>query len=205
MENLLAALGANALILGALTYLVKSFIGSRLERDLIEFKSAIERKASTEIDRFRSQLEKDRLRMQISYGGIFERQADAILALYGAVVALERGASEAIHLSGTPQERRNKFEIPLWELRRTIIDKKILLPPDVDTAIEAFLARLPRAVRTYISAEARDMSRLAPSEMDKLFEQQDRAMEIIENEVPALRGKLVAEMQKVIGVVANEF
>lgn len=205
METLLAALGANALILGALTYLVKVFIGSRLEKDVIEFKSTIERKASEEMERYRAQLEKDRLRMQISYGGIFERQADAILALYGAVVALERGAGEAIHLGGNPQERRSKFENPLWELRKTIIDKQILLPPAVDKAMEAFLARLPHAVRTYLSAESRDFSRLSPEQMDRVFEQQDRAIEVIEKEVPELRGTLVAEMRKVIGVVASEF
>jgi hypothetical protein len=205
METVLAALGANALILGALTYLVKVFIGSRLEKDVIEFKSTIERKASEEMERYRAQLEKDRLRMQISYGGIFERQADAILAVYGAVVALERGAGEAIHLGGNFQERHSKFENPLWELRKTFIDKQILLPPAVEKAMEAFLARLPHAVRTYLSGESRDFSRLSPEQMDKVFEQQDRAMEVIEKEVPELRGTLVAEMRKVIGVVASEF
>ncbi len=205
METVLAALGANALVLGALAYLFKTLIGARFEKDLAEFKSNVERKASGEMERFRAQLEKDRLRMQISYGGIFERQADAILALYGSVVALERGASEAIHFGGNTQERRTKFENPLWELRKTIIDKQILLPPEVDKAMEAFLGRLPRAVRTYISAESRDLTRLSPVEMEKLFEQQEKAMDIIEKEVPELRGKLVAEMRKVIGVVASEF
>lgn len=205
MEMVLAALGANALVLGALAYLLKTLIGARLQKELVEFKSTIERKASEEIERFRAQLEKDRLRMQISYGGIFERQADAILVLYGAVVAVERGASEAIHLGGNTQERRTRLEGPLWDLRRTIVDKQILLPPEVDKAMDAFLAKLPRAVRTYISAESRDLSRLSPAEMDKLFDQQDRAMEILEKEIPELRGKLVAEMRKVIGVVASEF
>lgn len=205
METVLAALGANALVLGALAYLIKALIGARLEKDLAEFKSSVERKASEEMERFRAQLEKDRLRMQISYGGIFERQADAILALYGSLVALERGASDAIHLGGDRQERRKKFEIPLWELHKTIIDKQILLPPEVDKAMEAFLNKLPRAVRTYISVESRDLSRLSPTEMDKLFEQQDKAMEVIEKEIPELRGQLVAEMRRVIGVVASEF
>jgi hypothetical protein len=205
METVIAALGANALVLGALAYLIKTLIGARLEKDLAEFKSSVERKATEEIERFRAQLEKDRLRMQISYGGIFERQADAILALYGSLVALERGASEAIHLGGNSQERRRKFELPLWELHKTIVDKQILLPPEVDNAMEAFLKKLPRAVRTYLSTESRDFSRLSPAEMDKLFEQQDKAMEIIEKEIPELRGQLVAEMRKVIGVVASEF
>lgn len=205
METVIAALGANALVLGALAYLIKALIGARLEKDLTEFKNNIERKATQEMERFRAQLEKDRLRMQISYGGIFERQADAILALYGSLVVLERGASEAIHLGGNSQERRTKFELPLWELHKTIVDKQILLPPEVDNAMEQFLKRLPRAVRTYISAESRDFSKLSPSEMDKLFEQQDKAMQIIEKEIPELRGQLVAEMRKVIGVVASEF
>ncbi len=205
METVLAALGANALVLGALAYLVKSLIGSRLEKDRVEFKSFIERKASEEIERYRAQLEKHRLRMQISYGGIFERQAEAILSLYSAVVALELGASEAIHLGGTNQERRAKFEVPLRDLRKTIVDKQILLLPEVDKAMEAFLARLPRAVSTYISAESRDFSGLSTQEIDKLFEKQDMAMEIIEKVIPELRGKLVAEMRKVIGVVASDF
>lgn len=205
METVIAALGANALVLGALAYLIKTLIGARLEKDLTEFKNNIERKATQEMERFRAQLEKDRLRMQISYGGIFERQADAILALYGSLVALERGASEAIHLVGNSQERRAKFELPLWDLHKTIIDKQILLPPEVDSAMEEFLNRLPRAVRTYISAESRDYSRLSTAEMNKLFEQQDKALQIIEKEIPELRGQLVAEMRKVIGVVASEF
>jgi hypothetical protein len=205
METVIAALGANALVLGALAYLIKTLIGARLEKDLTEFKNSVERKATQEMERFRAQLEKDRLRMQISYGGIFERQADAILALYGSLVALERGASEAIHLVGNSQERRAKFELPLWDLHKTIIDKQILLPPEVDSAMEEFLNRLPRAVRTYISAESRDYSRLPTAEMNKLFEQQDKALQIIEKEIPELRGQLVAEMRKVIGVVASEF
>jgi hypothetical protein len=205
MSEVLAALGANALVLAALAYLVKTLIGSRLQKELLEFKSAIERKASEEVEGFRSQLEKDRLRMQISYGGIFERQANAILDLYGALVALERGANEAIHLGGSAHERRMKLERPLNDLRRTIVDKQILLPPEVDVAMEAFLGRLPRAVRTYISADARDFSRISPQEMDSVFSQQDRAMEILEKEIPELRAKLVAELRKVIGVVAGEF
>ena len=206
METVLTALGANAIVLAALAYLFKTLIGAKLERELSEFKNTIQRKAAEEMERFRSQLEKDRLRLQISYGGIFERQADAILAVYASLVALERGANEAIHLGGKTQERRTKFESPLWELRRTVIDKQILLPPEVERAVEAFLAKLPRAVRTYISAESRDLSRISTAAaMDKLFEQQDRAMEIIEKEVPLIREKLVSEMRKVIGVVASEF
>lgn len=205
MEMILATLGANAIVLGALTYLIKTLLDSRLQKEFLEFKNNIERKAADEMERFRSQLEKDRLRMQISYGGIFERQAEAILQLYEAIVNLERGVGEAIHLGGTANERRENFEKPLSNLRRTMIERQILLPPKVDAVMQEFLAKLPRAVRTYISAETRDFSRLSSEEMDKVFEKQDKALEIIENEVPALRNRLVAEMRRVIGVVASEF
>lgn len=205
METVLAVLGANAIVLGALAYLLKTLIGTQLQKEILEFKNAIERKASNEIEQFRSQLEKDRLRMQISYGGIFERQANAIIELYGAITSLEQSVSEAIHFSGDVQERRKKFEDSLWELRRTIIERQILLPPEVDAAMGEFLAKLPRAVRTYISTETRDLSRLSPQEMDKIFERQDMALKIIEKEVPELRKQLVAEMRRVIGVVASEF
>lgn len=206
MVDLLAALGTNALILGALAYLGKSFIGLLLEKDIIEFKSTIERKASEEMERFRVHLEKDRLRMQISYGGIFERQADAILELYGAVVALERGVNEAINLSGgNIQERRMKLESPLQELNKTFIDKQILLPPVVDNAIMAFLAKLPSATLTYILEDTRNFSSLSPSQVDNALERQEKALKTILEEVPQLRSTLIAEMRKVIGVVASEF
>ncbi len=37
--------------------------------------------------------------------------------------------------------------------------------------------------------------------MEKLFEQQDKAMEIIEKDDPALRDQLVSVMHNVLGVV----
>jgi len=40
--NIAIALGANALVLGALVYLVKSLIGHRLQKDIAEFKADLQ-------------------------------------------------------------------------------------------------------------------------------------------------------------------
>lgn len=109
IENFIVALGANALVLGALAYLVRSLIGHRLEKDISEFKRTLELAAQREIEAYKSQLEKDRLRLQISYGGIFEKQASAILDLYKGVVTLERAAFAAIHHGGSLSDRQTAF------------------------------------------------------------------------------------------------
>jgi hypothetical protein len=205
METFLATLTANAIIVGALAYLVKTLLGQRLEKDLLTFRADIERKASEEIERFRAQLEKDRLRLRISYGGIFERQAEAIIELHDAVLNVERGASAAVHSGDGFRERREHLEKPISELRDTLLRRRILFPPELDEAMDAFLKRLPHAVRTYVSADSRDFTRMSPEEMESVFSRQDRALEVLEDEVPALREQIVTQMRKTIGTVASEF
>ena len=142
METVLAALAANALVLAVLAYLTKSLLGNLLQKDLTEFKNSLERKSAQEIEAYRAQLEKDRLRLQISYGGIFEKQAEAILALHDAILALESTTSQTIHFGGEAAARKETF-IRAWrELLRVHEKKRILLPPAVDDAISSSRNRL---------------------------------------------------------------
>lgn len=115
-SELVATLAANGLVFAVLTYLVKSLLGNRFEKDIIEFKATLEGKVSENIEGFRHSMEKERVKLQISYGSIFEKQANAILELYSAVLALERGANEAINLGGEFEQRHLRFIEPWSEL-----------------------------------------------------------------------------------------
>lgn len=205
METVLAALGANALVLGALTYLVRSLISHRLEKDMQTFKDDLRRDAERQVEEYKSTLEKERIRLQISYGGIFEQQAKAILDIHRAVVELEQAASDCMHTGGAVPERRNLFRGPWHALRTLHNQSRVLLPEETDEAVADFIDRMFRGVFDYLRVEARDLSRVSDQEFEKLSDKQERAIEVIEREVPQLREKLVKSMRSVLGVVANEF
>jgi hypothetical protein len=203
MEAFFTALAANGLVLAALAYLLKVLIGAQLQKSTIEFQKNLEHRVSEELEQYRHDLEKERVRLQISYGGIFERQANAIISVYEAIIELETGIFKAVHEGGDVPERREAFRRPWAELRQIHQKNRILLPPEIDTAMDSFLDRVFRGVFGYLQVESRDLSRLSDKQIDQLFERQDRAIEVVEKEVPALREQLITSMRGVIGVVAD--
>ena len=90
MEIITVALISNSFVLIVLGFLSKKLIKHFLDKDISKFKSEIQFKATQEIESYKSNLEKERARLQISYGGIFERQAEAILAIYQNLLLLDR-------------------------------------------------------------------------------------------------------------------
>lgn len=204
IESIIAALGANALVLWALAYLVRSLMGHRLDKDISEFKRTLELTAQREIEAFKAQLEKDRLRLQISYSGIFEKQAGAILDLYRNVLALERAASEAVHTGGPIPQRKTAFQDAWVNIRKSYQDDRILLPPHIDEMVGQFMDRMLRSVFEVANVESRDFSRVTEDEFKKLSDRQDKAYAIIESELPALREKLIVSMRQTVGVVSQD-
>ena len=204
METIITALGANALVIAALAYLMRSLIGHRLEKDISEFKRTLELTAQREIEAFKAQLEKDRLRLQISYGGIFEKQAGAILELYRNVLALERAASKAVN-SGEPiPQRKTAFRDALSKIRRSYHEDRILLPQHIDEMVGHFMDRMFRSVLEVANLESRDFSRVTEEEFKKLSEREDKAYEIVESELPTLRENLIVSMRRTVGVVGQD-
>jgi hypothetical protein len=62
---LLTALGANALVLGVLGYLFKSIITHFLNKDVETFKSTLQSDVTQQVEKYRSELEIERTRLQI--------------------------------------------------------------------------------------------------------------------------------------------
>lgn len=51
-------------------------------RTLEKFKSKLEAKASAELLAYRTAVEKEQIRLQIAYAGVYKEQSDTILELY---------------------------------------------------------------------------------------------------------------------------
>lgn len=77
-QVIIAVIVSNAVALGALGFLFKALIGHLLDKDISSYKS---------------KLDAENLKLKISYGGIFEKQANVILELYTKLLSLELGAN----------------------------------------------------------------------------------------------------------------
>jgi len=203
MESVVAALCANALVLAALTYLVKSIMTHRLNKDLLEFKRTLESSAQREIEAYKAGLEKERLRLQISYGGIFEKQAETVLTLYKNILSLERSASAAVNSFEPVAERKQAFHHAWNEIYDSYDEHRILLPQKIDEMLSHFIVRMRRSVFEVANVDARDLTRVTEDEYKRLMDRQDKAYEIIESELPALKEKLIENMRDTVGVASQ--
>jgi hypothetical protein len=205
METVIAALGANALVLAALSFLLRSLIGHRFEKDMAEFKRDIELTAHREIEAYKAQLEKERLRLQISYGGIFAKQAQTILDVYKILVALEKAAFDAVYPGESKPEKRQAEFRQSWSAIRTSYDEnRILLPQDIDEMLQDFMKKMFSSVFEYTRLEIRTLRNVPEEEYHRLFDKQDAALKIIESDLPALRERLILNMRRTMGVGGSE-
>jgi hypothetical protein len=199
-------LTVGALVIGAVSYIAKLTISTLLKRDVISYKADLDQRTATALEGYRAALEKENLRMQISYGGIFEKQAEAILTLFKLLARFESQMRLAAHI-GAGDSEYPKF-IETWrQLIETYEEQQILLPAEVDRQFGEIAKMIFVAVHDVRRADDR-MEKvghtLSSDQIDRLFASQDRAYEIIEK-VPELKEELKLQLRKIIGINhANE-
>lgn len=116
-QVIIAAVLSNTIVLGVLGFLFKSLIGHFLDKDVSQYKS---------------KLEAANLRLQIAYGGIFERQANAILELYSKVLELEHGAGSS---EINDPQGWNDYQESIKKAAAFYHEQRVLLPNELDTAV----------------------------------------------------------------------
>jgi hypothetical protein len=201
LDSVWAAITANTLALAVLGFLAKSLISQFLEKDVAKFKSNLEETAKSEIEKYKSELEIERIKLQISYGGIFEKQANVITEIYKKIVDFEIKVQSAI----TPTDDRAKCFIAFIDSYRNLFGyyelNRVLLPPHIESHFENLRKSMYMGVIRHKQAEDR-LSKphlLREKDFDKIFEQQDKAHEIIDS-LPKMKQELTNELRSLIGV-----
>lgn len=116
-QIVIAAIVSNAVALAALGFLFKSLIGHFLDKD---------------INSYKSKLEAENLKLQIAYGGIFEKQANAILELYSKLLSLELGANPG-NLK-TP-EQWNSYLDSIQSAASFYHEQRVMIPQTLDAKV----------------------------------------------------------------------
>lgn len=200
LQNIVGLLTANALILVALTYLFEKLIAHRLEKDLSNFK----READKEIESFKAQLEQERLRLQISYGGIFEKQAVAVLDLYRGLIDLELAAGCVINNIPSADESSKQFHAACVDVRSHYRKNRILLPIEIDEAACKLIDDMFWNASTFAKVETRLSQYQTEEQFKAAFAKQDQALEVLNQQLPPLRELLVLSMRKTLGIQRDQ-
>ncbi|MGY0588464.1 MAG: hypothetical protein ACW7DY_22505 [Paraglaciecola chathamensis] len=180
LEAIIASIAANAVVLGVLGFLFKSLISNLLDKDITQY---------------RDKLEKENMRLQISYGGIFEKQATSIIELYKGLADLERATYKTIHYPEDPVIKWEWFRESWASVRNLYDSHRILLPEDIDQDFKIFLNKIFDGVLHYTNSDRRIMSPATADEFEKLMEKQDEALAVIEKEIPNLKESLIQKIR----------
>lgn len=179
-----------------LSFLFGTIIKFWLDKETRAFQNSLEGK----LDEYKHKLEMERIRLQIAYGGIFEKQANALLDLHQSLIDLQHQADAA--MNAAPEDKQSKTEFrKVWaQLRNEYSKNRALLPEEIDKSIKEFLEKTFKAVWDYQSVEIRILRTPSDEEFDKLAAKQDQAIDVIMVEIPEIEQKIVESMRFRLGV-----
>jgi DNA primase large subunit len=199
MTDLITAIISNSVVLGAIGFLTKSVINRQLDRDTAKFTAELQTRTSTEIEKFRSSLETERLRLQISYGGIFEKQAEAILDLYRQAADFQRSANWALDVAEDDKDFFQEFIASWHKLNDTFRRNRVLLPEELDRKLKVFVDDFYSKVFQHQRRDAQYKTAKTPEQIQALHEQQEKLRTAVAEEMPALLEQIVSSMRDLLG------
>lgn len=164
LDSVLITVGSNAILLAVLGFLCRSIINHLLTKD---------------INSYKAELAVQNTRLQVSYGGIFEKQANAIIEIYASLLELELGGQS---LREAKQWSAYRDQI------RGVVNQyhqlRVLLPEELDKKVLETLTSSHNILTQSTDGHT-------PAEFTKNFEK--------------AKDEALKEMRKLLSVEANSF
>lgn len=195
-EIIESELAEHTVTLSVLSCLFYMLIKFWLDKETRSFQNNLERK----FERYEHKLEKERIKLQISYGGIFEQQAKALLDMHKSLISLQKEAESTMALPPEDRKERMRFRNIWSDIREKYRENRALLPEEIDISMKEFLEKILKGVNLYNQTERRLCRSPTEEEQEKLFDQQDDAIRVIYEEAPELIEKIIVLMRHHIGV-----
>jgi len=197
--ELIKAITENTLAFAILAFLFRSIIVYWLDKDIGSFRTKLELEAQQSLAHHQSELEKERIRLQIQYGGIYQRQAEAILAFYKLIMHFQTKLDDAT-FNHTNQKASDEF-LEAWRNMVQFYDEnQILFPESIEKAFDKFHKTAFFASTDYRTAQRLlDRQHISQEQLDNLLKRQDRALANLDA-IPALKAELKRCMRRMLGV-----
>src|ERR1035437_8597129 len=98
--SILASVGCNAVTLGVLAWLARSFGSQLLAKDLEKFKADLSAASSSASERLKHELQLTALEHQVTFSKLHERRAEVIAELYGLLVEVQWASQSLVSMVG---------------------------------------------------------------------------------------------------------
>ncbi len=176
-----------------------------LDRARDEFKNKLENAGQAQMIEYKHGLDLQRTKLEIKFGGIFEKQANAILELYRLVVEFHSIIDRVIHNNAEDSaSAHSEFIGKLREMVKYYNLNEILMPASISSVFYEFYRESFTSVNGYQNAERRfSLGNLSDDQIKKLFEKQDRSYAALK-EIETLKTELKACLRKTIGTTERE-
>lgn len=199
MEFLESEFAKYTITLSILSFLFGTIIKYWLDKETRSFQNKLEGK----LGEYEHKLEVERIRLQIAYGGIFEKQAEALLKLHQSLIDLQHKADVAMNVAPEDPERKKAFRKVWAQLRGEYTKNRALFPEEIDSSVKDFLDKIFQAVSLYQNTESKMLRMPSNEEYEKLAAKQNDAIEVIMVEIPEIEQKIVDSMRLRLGVSAG--
>lgn len=196
--DVIKTLGGDTILLGAVAWLIKTFISSRLTREVEQFKAHLKTNADTEIERLKSSLQMIALEHQVRFSKLHERRAELIAELYELLLDTESVARKFIFIETRDKKEAAAAKSKVFELYDFIQKHRLYLPNSVCRSLDNFEGNLRRSV-LFVSSYWTDIE--FPN--DQTIRDQNEVMlaacNALETDLPTLRKVLEEECRKLLG------
>jgi hypothetical protein len=202
--SILASVGCNAVTLGVLAWLARSFGSQLLAKDLEKFKADLSATSSSASERLKHELQLTALEHQVTFSKLHERRAEVIAELYGLLVEVQWASQSLVSMVGWSAEpsEQEKYAVArnkIVEFYRYFVKNRIYLPETLCTQAETLVNEMQSRViqfGVYISADDQH----APEHVIKeRFEVWRKAAEYFDKEAPLARTALETELRSILG------
>ena len=197
--ELVKAIAENTIAFGILAFLCRSIIVHWLDKDLGNFKTKLELEAQQTLALHQSELEKERIRLQIQYGGVYQRQAEAIVAFYKLITSFQ-AKMDAATFDHTNKTAGDSFLEAWRNMTQFYEENQILFPESIEKAFNKFHKTAFFASTDYRNSERLlDRQHISQDQLERLLKRQDKALANLDA-IPALKTELKSCMRTMLGV-----
>ncbi len=178
--NIIKFVGISGLSLGALTFMSKALLKHLFEKDKERFKTDL----TIDLEKHKSELEKERIKLQVSYSNIYIRQAEAILEIYEIIDLVE---NLALLTSGDTKDSSTyrDFNEEWKKLIHCFRKKKILLPDHICNAVADLIRKSLFGVENdkayiHVLEKGNIPSNIIDEYIDKMEKNRNKLLELTE-------------------------
>jgi hypothetical protein len=203
LNTFFSALGGVAVSLAVLPWIARSIVSHLLSKDIEKFKLELQIESQRELMNLKASIELKAFEHQVRFSRLHERRAEVVGQLFSKIVALTKSASDFVRGFQSADDLKTRDRLyRLWE---TVDDftvhfekHSIYFERGVCERIIDFRGKLSSACSVLASFVQEKEAIEMP--YDHLVEEWDKALGMIEQEVPVIKSALEESFREILGV-----